>query len=260
MCRNHRLQVKGKFETEVPCHVLACVLPTELPGKKQHGYMISRTDYFAGYRKSLTIVTSTWSDGSRGPLGICFPEQFIDADTVAEFNRKHRGRAFAFSSQQASHFMTGPTFVKMMHGMLTDATALQRKKHRLSHHIRGLLLLDAWTGFHSFRDGLDLARSNWACAMNMQLGDLQCGGWSANGQPCDQFHHLVRSRLEVLDCDDVGCVSDMRARKKFDEHPVAANGQVKRPRADSSTILERTVKAWETVPGTQFFTHAYFGW
>lgn len=151
-------------------------MPTELPGKKQHGYMISRTDYFAGYRKSLTIVTSTWSDGSRGPLGICFPEQFIDADTVAEFNRKHRGRAFAFSSQQASHFMTGPTFVKMMHGMLTDAIALQRKKHRLSHHIRGLLLLDAWTGFHSFRDGLDLARSNWACAMNMQLGVPQSLG------------------------------------------------------------------------------------
>ena len=43
-------------------------------GKKQHNHIIARSDNFGGARQSITAITSTWSDGTGGPLGLCFPE------------------------------------------------------------------------------------------------------------------------------------------------------------------------------------------
>ena len=196
-------------------------------------------------------MTSTWSDGSRGPLGICIPENFIDADTVGRFNANHRGQCYVFSSQSPSHFMSAESMIRYLKGVVTDAIGLQRKKYKLAPSIRGLLLYDGWTGYHSFRDGLDLSRQSWADSNNFQLGDQQCGGWSANCQPCDQFHSLLRSRLELLDADGIGCTADMRQRQPYDEMAVTANGQLKRPKADSFTLMERTYHAWISMPGSQ---------
>ena len=55
-----------------------------------------------------------------------------------------------------------------------------------------------------------------SCAM--QMGDsclFQAGGFSANGQPIDQVHHLLRSQLEVLDAEDVGYGMDLRLRPGY---------------------------------------------
>lgn len=220
-----------------------------MQGKVQHKGIIARTDNFSGWRKSVTVMTSLWSDGSRGPLAICIAEGFLKPQVIEEFNSRHRGTCYIFTSYGKTHFMSGESLIRYMKGVLTDAFALQRAKHSLSDSCRGLLLYDAWTGYHTFRDGLDLARLNWSKSVNVVLGDLQVGGWSANAQPCDQIHHLLRARFELVDCEDIDCSMNLRKRKRYDEHPVLASGQLKRPKADGAELPERTYRAWLSVPG-----------
>ena len=44
------------------------------------------------------------------------------------------------------------------------------------------------------------------------LSTHEAGGFSANGQPIDQVHHLLRARLELVDADDIACESDLHRR------------------------------------------------
>ena len=179
-------------------------------GKKQHGHKIARTDAFTGARKSVTVMTTTWSDGSPGPLGVSVPEGMLSSDTISDLNKTFMCRAFVLSSEQKSHFMTAETWLSMLKGMMTNAFAQQRKKLRLNHDAPGLLLCDGWTGFHSWRTGLDAARAAWSKANNVVQADTQPGGWSACGQPCDQLHHLLRARFDLVDAAEGGCTADLR--------------------------------------------------
>ena len=42
---------------------------------------------------------------------------------------------------------------------------------------------------------------------------FQAGGFSANGQPIDQCHHLLRAKFEEVDAEDVGYGMDLRKRE-----------------------------------------------
>ena len=78
-----------------------------------------------------------------------------------------------FESETKSHFMTGNTFQTLLHGLLTDAYALKRQQLKLTKKDRGLLLADAWSGFHCFKTGLDHARQAWSECCNVKLPALQ---------------------------------------------------------------------------------------
>ena len=130
-------------------------------GPKQHGHLVARADFFADARQSVTAVTSTWSDGSRGPLGLCCPESFLKPEFMEHFNKEHDGEMFLFSSEGKGHFMHSGTMMTLMHGLLTSAFEKQRAKHTLPHTKAGLLLADGWTGYHAFRCGSDQARLAW---------------------------------------------------------------------------------------------------
>lgn len=44
---------------------------------------------------------------------------------------------------------------------------------------------------------------------------LQPGGFSANAQPIDQVHHVLRARLDLCDASDLGCQADLRSRERI---------------------------------------------
>ncbi|CAK8989314.1 Uncharacterized protein (Fragment), partial [Durusdinium trenchii] len=200
-------------------------------GEKQEGHVISRSDYVPDARKSITVVTSSWSDGTAGPLGLCFPDGSLRQEDVDTFNKTHEGVAMIFASQTSSHFMTAETFMVYLHGLLTPALSLQRKKLGVASSTMALLLCDAWTGFHACKNGLDAA-----------------GGFSANAQPVDQLHHLLRARMEVVDAEEISCES-------YDTLPIGTSGQPVRNKVYTRTSLaERTLRAWLSVPRKAFIS------
>lgn len=151
-----------------------CVPSTiTISGGKQHDHVISRTDHWPASRQSVTAVTSTWSDGSRGPLGICYPSGAFSASYVDEYNKKHLGESYMFESQTQTHFMCGATFQVLLHGLISPAFAAKRKSLKVDKGTKGMLLADGWTGFHSHRTGLDHARRAWSLANSVELPSEQ---------------------------------------------------------------------------------------
>ena len=45
---------------------------------------MARHDQFSGHRVSITPVTSSWSDGTAGPLGLCIPRAMMSDAEVEE--------------------------------------------------------------------------------------------------------------------------------------------------------------------------------
>lgn len=135
--------------------------------------MIARSDYIPEHRRSVTVVTSTFSSGEPGPLGICIADSFLKQDVIDEFNAKYRGRCLLFRSQSTSHFMTGETFVLLLHQLVGPALMLQRERLKVAPDTQAPLLCDAWTGFHSRLSGLDSARAGWSQQWRCHLPEVQ---------------------------------------------------------------------------------------
>lgn len=85
-----------------------------------------------------------------------------------------------FSSESTSHFMSGSTYQILLHGLVAPAYDLKRKQLNVDRAATGLLLADAWSGFHCFRSGLDKARAAWSESMNVKLPSLQAGSCKRN--------------------------------------------------------------------------------
>lgn len=132
----------------------------------------------------------------------------------------------------------------LLKGLVGPAFELQRRRHNLSDGVEGLILADGWSGFHSYKSGLDLARNAWSLACRVRMADIQPGGFSANAQPVDQIHHLFRARLDLVDSADASCTANLRAREDYHELAVRPNGQLSRTKARNNTLPERTLHAW----------------
>ena len=74
------------------------------------------------------VLTSSWSDGTAGPLAFTVPEGKLSAEAIKQFNEKHAGRAMVLTSGTSSHFMTGDTLVQVYEQLYSPALALQRAK------------------------------------------------------------------------------------------------------------------------------------
>lgn len=218
-------------------------------GEKQHGGLIARHDAFPGHRFSITAVTSSWSDGSAGPLGLCVPDGALSKAFMEQWNSDHLGTAYVFTSERKGHFMTGATFLQLLQELVTPALALQRKKLHLDHSVPALILADAWSGYHGVSSGLDQARKLWSDTANCKLPDLQAGGWSACCQPVDQLHAVFRSHIDYLDASDVGCVADLRKRQQYSTMPIRSNGQPQHKKLDHQSLVTRTLLAWQAMLG-----------
>lgn len=69
--------------------------------------------------------------------------------------------------------MTGEAFLTLLHGLITPALAKHRRFLGLAADQKALLLTDAWTGFHSFKQGLNTARQAWSVQSFCDLPALQ---------------------------------------------------------------------------------------
>jgi hypothetical protein len=137
----------------------------------------------------------------------------MSEDAIQNFNQQFHGQCYIFSSQSKSHFMNGQSLMDVLHNLIGAAFKKQRAKWNLTDESKGLLLADGWTGFHG--QDTETSREAWSQQHGVFLPELQPGGFSANAQPVDQVHHLLRSRLELTDSDSVGCNADMAQRSSY---------------------------------------------
>ena len=152
----------------------------------------SRNDLVDNARAACTLVTSTWADGSKGPLVHVFPEGAITQKVRDKYNNRYAGRHYIMCSGGPSHFMTANSTIIMYNEAFKPAVRVQRAKYGLAHSARAGLTADAFSGNLAFRKGEDLRRQQFAKEANMALPLPPPGGWSAAGQPCDAFHSLLR--------------------------------------------------------------------
>lgn len=190
-----RLRFKKRIESEINDKL---VLSTDqlwrkflrYPGKvilKERGDVGQRTrarvkksiskrhDHVRKARFACTLQTSSWSDGTAGPLAFCLSPGKIKKADVDAFNILNRGRALAFESNTKSHFMTSQTWQLLLDNLYEEAYAIQRAKHGLTMADKGLLHADGWTGYHSFSAGEDIARNAWSERVNVAQPDKQKG-------------------------------------------------------------------------------------
>ena len=132
-------------------------------------------------------------------------------EAIERYNLEHQGVSYIFSSGSHTHFMNGETFVDLLHRLLGKSFELQRSKYGLSMSHKGLILADAWAGFHG--KTTQASQEAWSQQHAVFLPELQAGGFSANAQPVDQVHHLLRARLDYVDSDIVGCEADLSRRE-----------------------------------------------
>ncbi len=84
----------------------------------------SRVDTAENAREACTVVTSTYSDGTRGPLCICFPEGKVSHELAERYNKIYEGEVLIISSKTDTHFMTGETTLELFQRLFTPALRL----------------------------------------------------------------------------------------------------------------------------------------
>ena len=86
---------------------------------------------------------------------------------------------------------------------------------------------------------------------NVRLFFVLPGGWSANGQPVDQLHHVFRRKMAQVDAEYLGYKADLRKRPAYKDMEILGNGQPK-VQVDFSKLLDATLTAWEQMPLSMF--------
>lgn len=105
----------------------------------------------------------------------------LETAVVDAFNEEFAGdtaEALLFPSESRTHFMSGPTFMTLLHNLIGPAFERKRGELGLGREARGLLLVDGWSGFHCTRSGLSAARSAWSIQFNVQLPAEQVLEWT----------------------------------------------------------------------------------
>jgi hypothetical protein len=97
---------------------------------------------------AFTITTSTWADGSPGPICCQFSPGTVPNAFLKEFNKKWQGQVLLLESRTDSHFFNAESTLKYWHDLLTFA--FRRKRHELgcsdATTSPGLLVADAFAG------------------------------------------------------------------------------------------------------------------
>lgn len=165
------------------------------------------------------VLTSSWSDGSHGPLAFCCPEGYISPKDMAAFNEEFRGQYLLLSSESRTHFMTSQTLLQVFEQLYSPALAAQRKKFlalysaschvnrcccpgvvpierlaHLRHNAEGqnaAFICDAWTGTFAKGKGEHHRRETFY-KMHRIVDPIRfAAGWSSHGQLVDSMHGLL---------------------------------------------------------------------
>ena len=79
-------------------------------------------------RRGITALTSSWSDGSPGPICFCLPEGRLTAEEMKQWNDAHVGESYVMSSGSKTHFMTADCLLQVYDQVYSPALAKQRAK------------------------------------------------------------------------------------------------------------------------------------
>ena len=94
------------------------------PSQKEHG--LKHVQYCIWFL--LQVLTTSWSDGTPGPIAFCVPEGKMPSAEIQKWNREHVGRSLIITSQTPTHFMNGEILVVIMEQLFSPALEAQRAR------------------------------------------------------------------------------------------------------------------------------------
>ena len=231
-------EVKSQDEVEVKSQV------------KQAQSQDARLEQVCGQREPMTVCTTCWGNGMRGPLFMCISEGTVPKALIQDFNAKHKGQAYCAESGTQIHMMTSQTTVLMYEELLGPAFKIQRHRCNLTMQDRGALQCDAFTGNDAFRDGTDAKRQKWSAEHNVALPLPKKGGWSAKGQACDVFHAELRRLQDVVEDKLLGLGESLLNRAPLADSELNQYGIV-RAFTPEAKLLKHLI-AWRNMPEKLF--------
>ena len=152
-------------------------------------------DPVSNARLPHTLCTSTWSDGTPGPLLSVWKEGTISHATIQKLNTRYAGRMLVVVTRSDTHFMNGELTVRYLEELVGPALRAKRASLNLDATARAGLIADAFTG-NSAAEQQNL-RDRWCKENNVEMMGNIPGGWSKNGQPCDKFHAMFRRLTDI---------------------------------------------------------------
>ncbi|CAK9116427.1 unnamed protein product [Durusdinium trenchii] len=173
------------------------------------------------------VLTSSWSDGSKGPLAFCIPEGAMTAQEIQKWNQEHEVRHFIINSHSEMCQRFGLD--------INDESALCG------------FICDAWTGTYAESRGEAPRRNAFYTSHRVLPPRKQPGGWSSHGQPVDQLHGCFRREIRARDVAAAGMYSDLRTRPEFHELDVRPSGQLSYAVRSWGEILQLTLDAWNSL-------------
>eukprot|EP00434_Breviolum_minutum_P043959 symbB.v1.2.039208.t1/scaffold6410.1/size18337/1 len=106
---------------------------TKRPSRNQ-----TRMTSIVGARAGVSICTSSFCNGDRGPLFISVTSNCLDNKWIAEMNEKSDGDYFIYKNTTGGHFMHSESTVVMYQSLLKRIYDMRRARYGLHHRV-GLL-------------------------------------------------------------------------------------------------------------------------
>ena len=100
----------------------------QAPRKKAPARASKKIHTVKHVRRSITALTSSWSDGTGGPICFSIPEGRMTHAQMTEWNKTHIGRSYVLSSGTKSHFMSADTLLQVFEQVYSPALQMQREK------------------------------------------------------------------------------------------------------------------------------------
>ena len=186
-----------------------------------------RYDAPPSHRRGRTHITSTFADGSRGPLVIFYGDGKAAVRDVALLNERYAPEVFVRDTGTKSHMSNAQLFLWYLDVPVREALRWQREKLRAQgRHSdarkRAVVLLDPASCHMAYLNGERLRRDELCAELNMEIKEAPAG-WSATGQPCDQVHRSIQAKLDNHARNCAGEHNDIFSRPDMYEKTSAGN-------------------------------------
>jgi hypothetical protein len=190
-------------------------LPDRRPAKPSKLHQQPVHDPVGNARQPHTLCTSTWSDGTQGPLLSVWKEGSISQEVINRINSRYAGRMLVMVTRSDTHFMNGELTVRYLEELVGPALRAKRNALGLDATARAGLLADAFTGNSSAEQ--EALRVRWCNENNVTMMSDIPGGWSKNGQPCDKFHAMFRRLTDIWEDMELMYQPDIMSRPLLSE-------------------------------------------
>ena len=123
---NRRSLTATWLTRHLPLHI--CVFPMALMLPRRALTFLWMLETLCDLTKHSKVLTTSWSDGTGGPLAFCLPEGTMSQEAVVRWNAQHLGRAMIVFSGTNSHFMSANVLLEVFEQLISPALRLQRAR------------------------------------------------------------------------------------------------------------------------------------